>query len=120
MVKYATRLTALVAGLVFAPACDPLGDTIASVTIDMRCSASSDCPSGFSCVADDEHGPPTTLCESTDPAATCPSGYDTKIGHGQTFCVPRSASGVQHRGSPAVNARSSRAGRASESRDRGF
>jgi hypothetical protein len=123
MGKQAAWLIALLVGSLFAPACDPVGtDTLASVTIDMRCGSTTDCPNGFSCVTDDEHGPPTTMCESTDPAATCPSGYDIKVGHAQTFCMPRAAAGVHNRrGSQASNERNSRAGRVSDgSRDRGF
>jgi hypothetical protein len=30
------------------------------------------------------------LCESTDPSATCPEGFDTKVMYGQTFCRPPS------------------------------
>jgi len=32
--------------------------------------------------------PPTALCESRDPEATCPAGYDTKVLYGQIFCKP--------------------------------
>jgi hypothetical protein len=38
--------------------------------------------------ADVEHGPPTALCESRDPEAACPAGYDTKVLYGQIFCRP--------------------------------
>ena len=119
MIKQAAS-TALLGALLFAAGCDPVADddTIASVTIDMRCDASTACPRGFSCVADAEHGPPTTMCESTDPDATCPSGYETKIGHGQTFCTPR-AGARNRRSTSAITVRGSRAGRASDE-NRGF
>lgn len=64
------------------------GDALPSVTIDIRCGSSADCPSGFACNSDVEHGPPITLCESSDPAASCPPGFDTKTMYGQTLCKP--------------------------------
>jgi Cys-rich repeat protein len=63
-------------------------DNTARVTIDMRCGSNADCPTGFVCEADVEHGPPTTMCESFDVQLSCPSGYETQIGYGQTFCKP--------------------------------
>lgn len=63
--------------------------SVSNVTIDMRCASTADCPSGFACNADVEHGPPTTMCESSDPAATCPAGFDIKVIYGQTVCKPR-------------------------------
>ena len=64
-------------------------DSIARVTIDMRCASTADCPRGFTCEAEAEHGPPTTMCESDDPAASCPHDYETRVGYGQVFCIPR-------------------------------
>lgn len=79
----------MLSGLLFAVGCGASGpDAPPSVTIDVRCASSADCPRGFSCSSDVEHGPPITLCESTDPAATCPPGYDTKVIYGQTLCKP--------------------------------
>jgi Cys-rich repeat protein len=58
------------------------------MTIDIRCGSNADCPSGFTCEADVEHGPPTTMCESFDVSVSCPEDYETQIGYGQTFCKP--------------------------------
>jgi hypothetical protein len=82
--------------LVFAVGCaqDPRDDNAARVTIDMRCESNADCPTGFSCAAEQEHGPPTTMCESAADV-TCPPGYQTKVGYGQTFCKPLSAAGAR-------------------------
>ena len=89
MVKQAVRRCLFLSGLAFATACGPDGsDHTASVTIDVRCGSSADCPTGFVCTSEVEHGPPTTLCESSDPALTCPAGYETKVMYGQTFCKP--------------------------------
>jgi Cys-rich repeat protein len=89
MGKRLVQLSVLCAA-VLAAACSPAhDDDTARVTIDVRCATSADCPSGFVCEAETEHGPPTTMCESNDPAATCPREYETRVGYGQIFCVPR-------------------------------
>jgi hypothetical protein len=94
MVKQAIRHIVLLGG--FLAACSPDGSgEVARVTIDMRCGTNLDCPSGFRCESEAEHGPPITLCESSDPDLTCPPGFDTKIGFGQTFCKPRSRAGAR-------------------------
>jgi len=104
MVIHAVRCL-LLFGLVAATACGTDGpETMPSVTIDVRCGSTADCPRGFSCSAEIEHGPPITLCESSDPMATCPAGFDTKVLYGQTLC----------RASPPI-VRSQRASRAGES-----
>jgi hypothetical protein len=63
-------------------------DPVPTVTIEQQCWSSVDCPTDFQCRQDSEHGPPVRLCESTDPSATCPDGYETKVMYGQTFCRP--------------------------------
>lgn len=100
MVKHAVR-SLLLSALTFAAGCSPAhSDSISAVTIEVTCGSTADCPSGFECTADIEHGPPTALCESQDPAATCPAGYETKVMYGQIFCKP-----------PAPVATGARAGR---------
>lgn len=88
MQKHAVRSLWLLT-LVFAVGCS-LGrsDSISAVTIEATCGSTADCPSGFECTTDLEHGPPTALCESQDPATTCPAGYETKALYGQVFCKP--------------------------------
>lgn len=89
MVNRLVQLSVLCAAAL-AAACSPArDDNSARVTIDVRCATNADCPSGFVCEAETEHGPPTTMCESEDPAASCPSEYETRVGYGQVFCVPR-------------------------------
>lgn len=88
-VKQAIYRGAVLAGLMLVPGCElERSDANARVTIDMRCGSTADCPSKFECTSDSEHGPPTTLCESSDPSAECPAGFDTKVVFGQTFCKP--------------------------------
>lgn len=81
------RLYAL--GLLSLAAC-ALGrsEPVPSVTIETQCGSSVDCPTGFQCLQDTEHGPPVRLCESFDATASCPEGYETKVMYGQTFCRP--------------------------------
>ncbi len=89
MVKRLLQLSALCAA-VLAAACTPMrDDNPARMTIDVRCGTNADCPTGFVCEAETEHGPPTTMCESNDPEATCPADYVTHVGHSQIFCVPQ-------------------------------
>ncbi|HEX3758706.1 MAG TPA: hypothetical protein VHW23_08360 [Kofleriaceae bacterium] len=91
MLKQAVRKTWLPASLLALAlaACGPEhSDSIAAVTIEVACGSSADCPTGFECNPDVEHGPPTALCESPDPAASCPAGFETKVRYGQTFCKP--------------------------------
>jgi len=108
MVKHAARYM-LLSALALAVGCgSERSSSIAAVTIEVPCGSSADCPSGFECTADVEHGPPTALCESADPEATCPAGYETKSLYGQVFCKPpgsvaphgsragRSAEAIQH------------------------
>jgi hypothetical protein len=88
MVKHAVR-SILLSVLAFAAGCSPgRSDSISAVTIEVTCGSTADCPGGFECTEDIEHGPPTALCESQDPAATCPAGYETKVLYGQMFCKP--------------------------------
>ena len=79
----------LAVGVVSAAGCG-LGRSEAtpSVTIETQCLSSVDCPTGFECTQDSEHGPPVRLCESFEPTASCPDGYETKVIYGQTFCRP--------------------------------
>lgn len=86
MLTHAIRLI-LLSGWVLTTACGG-GPEAVRVTIDMRCGADARCPSGFECIAETEHGPPTTLCESQDPAASCPPGFEATRGYGLTFCTP--------------------------------
>lgn len=86
-----------IGAVMLAGGCDSDRDAHnALVTIDIRCDSNADCPAGFACQADAEHGPPTTMCESPDESVSCPPGFETQVGYGQTFCKPHS--GVSSRG----------------------
>lgn len=68
------------------------------VVLDQRCSTSSDCPTGLQCEIETEHGITQSYCVShqgtTDAApVSCPSGWESEIEHGTTFCKPHSSGG---------------------------
>jgi hypothetical protein len=113
-VQQAVRLGVVLAGWLFAAACGAdRDDNTARVIIDMRCGSNADCPTGFACAAEAEHGPPTTMCQSGDPTVGCPHGYQTQVGYGQTFCKPPGSVGARSgRGSTSMTARGQTAGRA--------
>lgn len=86
------------AGLVSTAACGLGGpDAVSKVTIERACGTSADCPGGFACNLDSEHGAPVALCESSDAAASCPAGYQTKVLFGQTICKAPAPSSAQRR-----------------------
>src|ERR1043166_9224154 len=106
MVMRAVRLSIVLTGLGFAAGCADGDHDVARVTIDMPCGSDRDCPTGFRCEADADHGPPITLCESSDPAITCPPGYVTSGRIGQVFCKQRGRVGARSgRGSTSITAR---------------
>jgi hypothetical protein len=91
MFKTATRLTTLVSALALsacaADALDPAAGTGAIIDID--CAEGPECPAGFECEVEEEHGVVTSFCkahEDSDPG--CPPGYELEIEHGQAFCMP--------------------------------
>jgi Cys-rich repeat protein len=63
------------------------------LTLDVRCAADSDCPTGFQCEIEVEHGVSQSYCESHDPVpagapATCPAGFESEPEHGALACKP--------------------------------
>lgn len=98
MFRRAIHHVLFVAGFVSTAACGLGGpDGVSKVTIERTCSTSADCPGGFACNLDSEHGSPVALCESSDPAASCPAGYQTKVLFGQTICKAPGTSSAQRR-----------------------
>jgi hypothetical protein len=90
MSTHVVRLSLVALVALVGVACDAeRDDNTARVTIDMRCASNGDCPTGFECEIDAEHGAPISTCQSTDATMECPRGYETHIGYGQTFCTPR-------------------------------
>ena len=105
MVRQVLQLGVLYAA-VLAAGCSSRDENSARVTIDVRCDSNADCPRGFLCEAETEHGPPTTMCESDDPAASCPREYETRVGYAQVFCVPRLGVRAHNGGALSRSARS--------------
>ena len=94
-------LTVLVSSmLAFAGACgtssssddEGSGTAASEVVLDVRCAADADCPSGFECEEEVEHGVDESYCVSHDEDAAangeCPAGYELEEEHGGTFCKP--------------------------------
>lgn len=85
------------AAVVGAVACNVSGTGSAAdaVVLDVRCEADADCPSGFECETETEHGVDTSYCVSHDEDASgaCPAGYELEEEHGGTFCKPHGGSG---------------------------
>jgi len=91
MLKQLPRLSALLLALAL-PACAGNGPDSSSSTgaiIEVDCAEGPECPAGFECEVEEEHGVVTSFCqadEGTDPG--CPDGYEQEIEHGQVFCQP--------------------------------
>ena len=68
-----------------------------AVVLDVRCSADAECPSGFECETEVEHGVDTSYCVAHDEdaasAGTCPDGFELEEEHAGTFCKPHGGSG---------------------------
>ncbi len=72
----------------FAVACTTGEDTSSAsrAIISTPCAADADCPSGFECEIEVEHGTTTSFCQADDDSGTCPAGYELEVEHGQSFC----------------------------------
>lgn len=66
------------------------GRAAQEVVLDVRCNADADCPGGFECESETEHGVSTSFCVSHDEdaaqAGDCPSGFELEEEHDGTFC----------------------------------
>lgn len=80
-------LLALSLSLITACAADNLGSARRAI-LDTPCAADSECPSGFECEIEVEHGVTTSFCQAHDEDGTCPDGYELEVEHGQSYCKP--------------------------------
>lgn len=94
MNKLHLTLSFLLSATAFA-ACVDLDDTgtvNGPVIIEQPCAADADCPSGFECEIEEEHGVTTSYCKShggdSDGGGVCPPGYELEIEHGHAYCKP--------------------------------
>ncbi len=70
------------------------------VVLDVRCSTDSECPTGFECEVEQEHGTSTSYCKShvEDGAASapatasgCPAGFELELEEGRSLCKPHNS-----------------------------
>jgi hypothetical protein len=63
-----------------------------TVELDVRCASDDQCPAGFQCEQETEHGVTTSYCVSDDDQGTsngqCPAGFELEVEHEGTFCKP--------------------------------
>ncbi len=86
MIKHAV-LTVLFASTLFA-CTDDSTSTARRAILEQDCAADTDCPTGFECEIEVEHGVTTSFCQADDESGTCPAGYELEVEHGQSFCKP--------------------------------
>jgi len=71
---------------------DGTGASSQAVVLDERCAVDGDCPTGFQCETESEHGTEASYCVSDDSQGTsngqCPPGYELETEHAETFCKP--------------------------------
>lgn len=80
---------------------DPGASRSDRVVLDVRCNADTDCPAGFECEVEDEHGVSTSYCKSHQSSSSgstsgstgtgtspCPPGFEQETEHGGIFCKP--------------------------------
>lgn len=65
----------------------------ARAIIETPCASDSECPTGFECEIEVEHGVTTSYCQADDDSGACPAGYELEVEHGQAFCKPHGGSG---------------------------
>jgi hypothetical protein len=98
---------------------DPTAQTEGRVVLDVACIDDADCPGGFECEDEIEHGVAKSFCVShgggTDdgvPAegGACPAGFEIEVEHGETLCKPHGGhddddgSGEATEGAPCATA----------------
>jgi Cys-rich repeat protein len=67
------------------------GGVAGRVIIEQPCAADADCPAGFECEIEVEHGVTTSFCQShggDDGGGVCPPGYELEVEHGENICKP--------------------------------
>lgn len=93
-----STLTRLARALALAPllalaacATDPTGASQRAI-LDQACATSADCPTGFACEHETEHGAAASFCQAEDADTACPAGYEREVEHGQATCAPHGGS----------------------------
>jgi hypothetical protein len=96
MNKLALTLSLLLSSIAFTACTEAdLGTASGRVIIDQPCAADTDCPAGFECEIEVEHGVTTSFCKSDDEHSdgTCPAGYELEVEHGVAYCQPHGGDG---------------------------
>lgn len=95
MNKLHVTMSLLLSAFAFTACVEPdTGGSTGRVIIEQPCAADADCPAGFECEIEDEHGVTTSFCQSHDGPededgdGVCPAGYELEIEHGQAYCKP--------------------------------
>jgi len=88
MFKHAVQISLVLASILLSACAEDATSTSRRAIIDQPCAGDVDCPSGFECEVEVEHGTTTSFCIAHDEAGTCPAGYELEIEHGQSFCKP--------------------------------
>lgn len=88
MIKHAVHIVLILSSTLFAACTDDSTSTARRAILDQDCAADTDCPSGFECEVEVEHGTTTSFCQAHDDSGTCPAGYELEVEHGQSFCKP--------------------------------
>jgi Cys-rich repeat protein len=93
MNKLPLALSLLLSATAFAACTDPdTGTASGRVIIDQPCASDADCPGGFECEIELEHGVTTSYCQSHggdhDGGVVCPAGYELEVEHGVSYCKP--------------------------------
>ena len=88
MIKQAARIALLLSLLPLAACTDAATSTSSRPIIDQTCAVDADCPTGFECEVEVEHGTTTSFCIAHEETDSCPAGYELEVEDGQSFCKP--------------------------------
>ena len=84
-----TRLSLSLSALVLSAAAGCSVDatqTVSRAIVETACATRAECPAGFECEREVEHGTVTSFCQADDDSVDCPAGLELEIEHGQAFC----------------------------------